>query len=198
MSRLSRSCIPLFVISTLIACGQDPVGGSRPDDPLGEPGASLGVLNATDAHPSRHIAILDDCDPTDPNWNATGGCVLRGGIVSEAEFGAQLASPLSQSVIGHPAWRNEPSYLRVDAGRTVRVTNLGGRNHSFTEVAQFGGGFVPPLNIGLTPAPECVPPPNTPNFVVPGGRIDLTNLSVGDHRYMCCIHPWMRALITVQ
>jgi plastocyanin len=163
-----------------------------------EPAPALGVLNAPDHHGARHIAVLDDCDQTDPLWNNTGGCVLRSGAVTEAEFITQLASPLSASTIGHPAWRNEPSYLRVQAGKSVRVTNLGGRAHSFTEVADFGGGFVALLNIGLTPAPECVPPPNTPGFLPPGGSLNLTGLAAGDHRYMCCIHPWMRALITVE
>ena len=31
----------------------------------------------------------------------------------------------------------------------IKVTNRGGRGHTFTEVAEFGGGRVPPLNVGL-------------------------------------------------
>ena len=64
-----------------------------------------------------------------------------------AEFFALLVSPLAPGdVIGHPSWRNEPSYISVRAGRSVRVTNRGGRAHTFTKVNDFGGGFVPPLN----------------------------------------------------
>ena len=75
----------------------------------------------------------------------------------------------------------------------MRVTNEGGRVHTFTEVAAFGGGRVPPLNIALSPAPEC---PASVN-VVPGERIQLNLLALGIHRFQCCIHPWMRAVVTV-
>jgi plastocyanin len=186
-------------VIVLMACGGDPVSQQRLDDQgITQGDVSLGVLNAQDQHGSRHIAILDDCDPTDPGWTPTGGCVLRDGAVREAEFGALLASPLSAAVIGHPAWRNEPSYLRVTSGKSVRVTNEGGRNHTFTPVAAFGGGFVPPLNLGLTPAPECLLPPPGPYFVAPGGRLEFEDLAPGNHLYQCCIHPWMRALIKVE
>jgi plastocyanin len=116
--------------------------------------------------------------------------------VTNAEFGSLLGSPLSLSVVGHPAWRNQPSYLWIKAGKNVRVTNEGGRGHTFTKVAAFGGGFVPPLNQGLTPAPECL----AISVVVlpPRARQELTGLALGDHRLMCCIHPWMRALIKVE
>jgi plastocyanin len=113
-----------------------------------------------------------------------------------AEFIGELTSPLATSVVGHQAWRNHPSYVEIDAGRAVRVRNSGGRVHTFTEVAQFGGGKVPlpGLNQGLTVAPECPTSVDVP----PGGRIQVSGLSVGNHRFQCCIHPWMRALIKVR
>jgi plastocyanin len=201
MSGFRHSVLVLVGMAALAACGGDPVSQPRSDqDAFDQPDASLAVLNAKDHHGGRHIAILDDCDPSDPGWAPTGGCVLRNGAVTEAEFGALLASPLSLSVVGHPAWRTEPSYLRLGGGKSVRVTNEGGRGHTFTPVAAFGGGRIPPLNIGLTSAPECLLPPNAadPYFVAPGGRLELDNLVAGDHRFMCCIHPWMRALIKVE
>ena len=84
------------------------------------------------------IDVYDDCDPKDPGWAPTGGCTLQGGKVSLEEFNLLLASPLSASVVGHPAWRNEPSYLRVGLGEVVPVENEGGRFHTFTRVARFG------------------------------------------------------------
>src|SRR5688572_9992709 len=54
-----------------------------------------------------------------------------------------LASPLSIAVVGHTYWAFGPSYVKIRAGDSVRVTNVGGRDHTFTEVAQFGGGNVP-------------------------------------------------------
>ena len=145
---------------------------------------------------SAKIAIRDDCDPTDPAWAAVGGCTLKRGDVSFAEFSAELDSPLAASVIGHQAWRNDPPYLEVKTGSSIRVHNVGGRTHTFTEVKAFGGGKVPnpALNEGLTTAPEC---PGSLD-IAPGGRIKLSGLAVGNHRFMCCIHPWMRALIKVK
>jgi len=145
----------------------------------------------------RQIAIRDDCDPRDPNWASVGGCTLEEGDLTLAEFNAFLLSPLSQAVIGHPAWRFEPAYLKIESDEAVRVRNEGGRLHTFTEVANFGGGRVPPLSTGLTRAPECINPPD-PNDVPPGAGVEVSGLSVGNHRFQCCIHPWMRMLIKVK
>lgn len=197
MSIVRRTFASLIATGVLTACS-DPADETPVANQLTNPTVTaFATLNSKDAHGSRHVAILDDCDPDDPDWNPTGGCVLKGGVVTEDEFGALLTSPLSTATVGHPAWRMEPSYLRVSSGNSVRVTNDGGRLHTFTEVAQFGGGRVPPLNIGLTPAPECAPTAPNVNNVPPGERLELNNLSPGNHRYQCCIHPWMRALIRV-
>lgn len=145
------------------------------------------------------IAIRDDCDPKDPAYNAVGGCALDRGDVTFAEFLGELDSPLAASVVGHQAWRNDPSYLKVRAGKTVRVRNEGGRPHTFTKVAAFGGGKVPfpPLNEGLVTAPECLLSPGNADIPA-GGRTNVSGLPVGNHRFQCCIHPWMRALIKVK
>jgi plastocyanin len=151
-----------------------------------------------DGSGGRHIAIRDDCDPTDPAWAAVGGCTLKRGDVSFAEFAGENGFPvsLSASVIGHQAWRNDPPYLKITARTTVRVRNEGGRPHTFTRVASYGGGKVPnpALNKGLVTAPEC-----PLSFdIAPGGSITVSGLGVGNHRFQCCIHPWMRALIKVK
>lgn len=144
----------------------------------------------------RDIAIRDDCDPRDPGWAPTGGCLLRRGDVTFAEFNAEMNSPLAAAVVGHQAWRNDPSYVEIKADKTIRVRNRGGRVHTFTEVAMFGGGKVPSpaLNKGLVTAPECPGSMDIP----PGGSIQVSGLAVGNHRFQCCIHPWMRALIKVK
>ena len=147
------------------------------------------------------VAIRDDCDPADPLWAPTGGCSLEDGDVTNAEFFAEsgpASGPLAASVIGHQGWWNDPPYLKVEVGDTVKVRNRGGRIHTFTEVANFGGGRVGPLNKGLAPAPECVPPTATSVDLPPGARAKVTGLAEGNHRFQCCIHPWMRALIKVQ
>lgn len=150
----------------------------------------------------NNVAVLDDCLPGDPAWNPTGGCTLKNheGDVPAGEFFALLRSPLTippnAYLIGHPAWRNEPSHLTTPTGKTIRVTNRGGRGHTFTEVTNFGGGFVPPLNIGLAQAPQCTPAGTIP--LPPGATIEIKNLAPGLHKFQCCIHPWMRATIRVQ
>jgi plastocyanin len=189
----------MFAVITLAsACAQDPVSQNE------QSASSAGVTSATldsrgglggpnDRGPKRYIAVLDDCDPNDPTWASTGGCSRKNGEVTNAEFGAFLASALSLAVVGHPAWRNEPSYVKIEAGESVKVTNEGGRTHTFTEVANFGGGRVPPLRVGLTPAPEC----SAATDLAPGSTIDVDGLSVGTHKFQCCIHSWMRAAIKV-
>jgi hypothetical protein len=141
------------------------------------------------------VKVLDDCDPADPGWEPTGGCTLRGGAVTFDEFNLLLFSPLSAgSVVGHPAWRMSPSYFLIEPDENVSVKNEGGRIHTFTEVEHFGGGFVPPLNGVLELAPECATAAPLP----PGASLDVKDLSVGDHSFQCCIHPWMRMLIKVE
>jgi plastocyanin len=157
------------------------------------------VLAEDEGDDDNNVAIIDKCDPADPAWQPTGGCLLKPnqGDVTNAEFGALLFSPLGpgKMVFGHPAWRNNPSYLTIHSGSTVHVKNKGGRTHTFTEVADFGGGFVPPLNGGLTAAQECLAMPPT---VAPGAKVTVTGLAPGLHKFQCCIHPWMRAAVRVE
>ena len=143
------------------------------------------------------VKLLDDCDPTDPNWAPTGGCTRKKGDVTNAEGNAELLSPLADAVIGHQAWRNDPTYLKIGIDETVKVKNAGGRLHTFTKVANFGAGRIPNpnLNFGLDPAPECLQPSTTD--VEPGDTLKVKGLSLGNHRFQCCLHPWMRTLIKV-
>jgi plastocyanin len=144
---------------------------------------------------AEKIRLVDNCDPADPGWAATSGCLLEEGDVPQAEFRALLSSPHSLSVVGHPSWRNEPSYLTMEAGETLRVRNEGGRGHTFTKVAEFGGGKIAnaALNKGLTTAPEC---PDSIELA-PGETVKISGLELGLHRFQCCIHPWMRAAVRV-
>jgi hypothetical protein len=144
------------------------------------------------------ITMLDDCDPN-ADWGPAGGCFRSEGSVSRAEFMLFLASPLSPTtVVGHPSWRNDPGYLVVQKGTKINVDNLGGRTHTLTRVAEFGGGFAPPLRVGLVQAPECDPAVNV--MVAPGGRTEIqpSEMTLGNNKFMCCIHSWMRAVVKVQ
>jgi plastocyanin len=150
---------------------------------------------------NQTVEMVDDCDPRDTAGWAPVGCLLRKGDVTAAEFGALLTSPLYDNIpgagglflVGHPSWRNEPSHIVIEAGKKLRIKNVGGRPHTFTQVAQFGGGVVPPLNVGTQPAPECA----TLVVVAPGDRTTLTARDEGLQRFQCCFHPWMRATVRV-
>jgi plastocyanin len=148
------------------------------------------------------IALADNCDPI--TFNAVIGpnaCVGRGDTTVN-EFFSVLFSPLVDSgkvVVGHPAWRMEPAYVSVRAGQKVRVTNAGGEGHTFTKVTAFGGGSIPFLNgADVARAPECPANPGALAVIAQGQTVDATGLSAGPNNFMCCIHPWMRAIVDVE
>ena len=168
--------------------------------------ASTATLTADrddDKKGNQKIALVDDCDPAiAAGWNtATDAtqCIRDEGTVSRPEFGAFLVSPLSAAVVGHPAWTISPSLTVAEAGKRLRVTNAGGRGHTFTRVANFGGGFVPALSAGLATAPECAAAAADPTAIIaPGARRDVTGLSVGTFKFQCCIHSWMHGVVKIQ
>jgi plastocyanin len=153
-----------------------------------------------------NVALVDNCDPA--TFNAAigpGTCAAtpHHHDTTFAEFIGLLFSPLAANVIGHPAWQFAPGYVSVRAGQTVRVTNAGGEGHTFTEVTAFGGGFLPFLNgvggpagtVPLVPATACL---SGATVVSPGGTLRINQLSPGVHKFQCCIHPWMRAVVDVE
>lgn len=189
-----KSATAVLLVLGAAGCGSDRRSQPAAQD-LSLDRASPVTSSTTDqGKEGRLLRLRDDCDPRDPAWAPTGGCLLEEGDVNNAEFGALLNSPLSLSVVGHPAWTIDPTYAKLEGETTVRVTNAGGRGHTFTEVAQFGGGRVPPLNKGLLPAPECASAQTIP----PGDEAEVKGLAPGIHRFQCCIHPWMRALVRVK
>jgi hypothetical protein len=71
---------------------------------------------------------------------------------------------------------------------------------TFTEVDEFGGGIEPLLNElsgNPVPAPECLELEPS-DFIPPDGMNPLDMEEPGVHHYQCCIHPWLRADVTVQ
>jgi hypothetical protein len=142
------------------------------------------------------LLTLDNCSPKDTSWNNFGGCALKQGDVTTAEFGSLLP-------FGHPSWRFEPQYIVVKKGEKIVVKNRGGDAHTFTEVAAFGGGFIGQLNNPENSAavPECDGGPNNPavsaSFIKPGSKVVFKELTKGLKLYQCCLHPWMRSVIRV-
>jgi hypothetical protein len=202
MLALRAGSLAVLALAAVAACADnDPLRRDiAPTELALDRDGGAGANGRDDGDSGRQkISVIDDCNPTDPGWAPTGGCALKEGSVSFAEFNALVQSPLVAATVGHPAWRNQPSYLQSREDRTITVTNIGGRLHTFTPVAQFGGGRVPPLNFGMVPAPECQLAAGAvdPNSLPPGNSLRLDDLAPGIHRFQCCIHPWMRALIRV-
>src|SRR5262249_28101065 len=100
-----------------------------------------------------------------------------------------------------PAWRFTPDTVSASTTEQIDVRNIGGEVHTFTEGGDFGGGVVPLLNqLSGNPveAPECGMPPNDDNHTLaPGQSFSFTEGDTGTHLYQCCIHPWMRVMLTI-
>jgi len=167
--------------------------------------ASLAVLSFTGTahadggngdHDTRVVKAVDDCDrPTFNRAIGPGTCVVDGDTTF-ARFLAQLRAKGSAE-----DWEFRPMRPEIDRGDQVRVVVDGGEFHTFTEVRQFGGGCVEFLNdiLHLSPVPEC----NRPKVfertgVAPGDPLLVRGLSPGKHKFMCLIHPWMRAVVEVE
>lgn len=145
----------------------------------------------------KKIRMYDDCEPVSFNTAIGPGTCIGNGRTTFDEFIAELAA--TQDV---KTWRNQPTQVHVNIGRPTLIENRGGEDHTFTRVATFGGGVVPPLNI-LTgvpvPAPECLGPLDIipPGATEQGPTAGTADLPVGVSRFQCCIHPWMRTVIDV-
>jgi len=161
--------------------------------------AVLAVTAAADS--GRKFDVTDECAPN-ADWGPN-GCLQEEGTVTRAEFAAANLNRYA----GHPSWRIDPPYV-ADGPGAVRARNTGGRGHTFTEVANFGGGFVAGLNPpGALVAPECatvgangVLTPAAPaqaTTIAPGQELHVADLAPGTHNFQCCIHPWMRTTVKV-
>ena len=159
--------------------------------------------HANPAHANSHhaqIVALDECDPI--TFNA----VLGPDFCKNVALGASttLSDLFAEAAAGHPdpKWDFEPDMLTVKEGTTVSVVDQGGEPHTFTEVEHFGGGFIPGLNAGQETVPECaggfanVAVART--RILQGSTVLVPGLSRGEHRFQCCIHPWMRVKVEVK
>lgn len=170
----------------------DPAG---PADPSGlAPSLARGGVTVTGGG-VRRIQMLDACDPA--SFDAVlgaGACTRPGGLA----FGQFIELLTRHGTIA--SWRFSPANAQLDVGETLVAINAGGEVHTFTEVREFGGGIVPDLNAltgDLVPAPECLNF-GALEFIPPGGTDTEVADEPGTERYMCCIHPWMRAEVHVR
>jgi len=158
------------------------------------------------ATPAQVVA-LDECDPATFNvLGAAGPGFCKNVALGYTPFGSttSFAELVAEAASGQPdkKWDFEPDTLTVDQGTPIIAVNQGGEPHTFTEVANFGGGFIPPLNGGEDVAPECSAGFSDVNVaktrILQGSQLQVTGLSKGVHHFQCCIHPWMRMTVVVK
>jgi len=145
----------------------------------------------------KTVDMRDACDPASFNDMFGDVCFSGHPGVNVDTFLHVLANSQKMG-----AWHFAPGSVRLQSGQAFQAHNSGGEVHTFTEVDEFGGGFIPELNalVGEDEiAPECdLAHGASPEFIGPGQTGDPEVESKGTHNYQCCIHPWMRATVTVR
>lgn len=168
----------------------------------------LGLLLAGEAAMEEYprvgqVVALDECDPATFNApGAVGPDFCRNVALGASTKFADLFTA-AQHGTPDPKWDFEPDSLSIKKGTILSVVDQGGEPHTFTEVAKFGGGFIPGLNApGEDSVPECdggfskVEVART--RILQGSQLQVTGLDKGEHLFQCCIHPWMRIKVDVK
>jgi plastocyanin len=170
-------------------------------------GATL-ALAQDDSHHEHsprlaQVVALDECDPTTFNA-ALGPDFCKNVALAALGYATTLSDLLAEAAAGHPnpGWDFEPDTVKIAEGTTLSVVDQGGEPHTFTEVEQFGGGFIAGLNHGEATVPECAGGFSkvavAKTRILQASTVDVTGLSKGEHHFQCCIHPWMRTKIEVK
>ncbi len=189
-----RSTITKFCLvagGLMLAVAMLAFAQAKPDDDHQSQGDSARVAQ---------VVALDECDP------ATFNTALGPDFCKNIALGysTTLADLLAEAAAGtpNPNWDFEPDALKIKEGTIVSIVDQGGEPHTFTEVANFGGGFIPPLNGGQATVPECAGGFSrvavAKTRLLQGSTLQITGLSKGTHNFQCCIHPWMRMSVEVK
>lgn len=189
LGRRLRSTMIMGMVTGCLMLGTTNVAAQEKDKPQT---GSAGVAQ---------IVALDECDPTSFNAMLGPDFCKNVAIGAVTTFDALFAKAASGTP--DPGWDFEPDVLHIKKGTTVVVSDQGGEPHTFTEVAKFGGGFIPGLNApGEQMVQECsggfanVAVAKT--RILQGSQVNVTDLSKGEHLFQCCIHPWMRVKVEVK
>ena len=157
--------------------------------------AIVACSDSTSPPATVRVSALDQCDSASFNATLGAGTCRKNGNVTLAQFNQELSATHSVA-----AWQFSPTTLNARVGQSIVVTNTGGEVHTFTEVENFGGGIVPALNTAsgnTTEAPECAQLA-AGDFIAAGATVtEKPEDTAGTEKYQCCIHPWMRATVTV-
>jgi plastocyanin len=157
--------------------------------------AAVACSDSNSPNVDAQVIAQDQCDPASFNAALGNGACVKQGTVTLTAFNNELNATHQVA-----SWQFLPNNLTIRVGQAITVTNTGGEKHTFTEVANFGGGIVPALNSASgnpTEAPECAALPANA-MIASGGtfRTDAATDAEVEY-YQCCIHPWMRATVTV-
>lgn len=149
------------------------------------------TYGAIAANVTHTVKLMDACDPRTftPCGRETGGGVSNENFFKQLTQTGQVGS-----------WHMSPGSVHAFVGQTLASINVGGRQHTFTEVEEFGGGVVPILNTlsgNPVPAPECLALAPA-DFLNPGQGTSEVLDEEGTEHYQCCIHPWMRMTLEVK
>lgn len=162
-----------------------------------------GAIQPDAPKPVAQIVALDECDPTTFNA-AIGPDFCKNVALAPLGFATTLQDLFAKAAAGtpDPKWDFEPDQLTIQKGTALSVVDQGGEPHTFTEVKQFGGGFIPGLNNGEAAVPECAAGFSdvavAKTRIIQGSTSLLTGLSKGTHYFQCCLHPWMRVKVEVK
>ena len=164
----------------------------------------LGTVGLSIAGEVKIVKVRDACEMA--SFDAMfgpGTCQQEEGKVTVGSFLAYVIQHHD-----HPLWRFNPESFDLPVGKQLVLENLGGEFHTWTEVVEFGGGIILPLNFGQATRPECGSPfvlaaPGPKNIFLEFGDVEVgptagsADLPGGEHKFMCCIHPWMRTTVHV-
>ena len=169
---------------------------------------TAGLVEESNNHTTpAQVVALDECDPV--TFNASGAAgpgFCKNVALGYTPFGSTttFSQLIADAANGtpDPKWDFEPDSLTVEEGTPIIAVNQGGEPHTFTEVANFGGGFIPPLNDGQNSVPECAAGYSSvavaSTRILQGSQFQVAGLSKGVHHFQCCIHPWMRMTVVVK
>jgi plastocyanin len=161
------------------------------------------AIHQGDAPSVAQVVALDECDPTTFNA-AIGPDFCKNVSLAVLGYATTIQDLFAKAAAGtpDPKWDFEPDTLSINKGTVVSVVDQGGEPHTFTEVKEFGGGFIPGLNSGQAPVPECASGFSDVSVaktrLLQGSTSQITGLSKGVHHFQCCLHPWMRVTVDVK
>ena len=200
MNRLNGTALVFAApaLLALAACGEQraPTEATRATNP------AVALSRSDDEKHAGAIVAHDACDPASFNAVIGPGTCVKPFRTTFQEFIAQLtATKVAQG------WFFSPAQLTAQLGVNLLGNNVGGEEHTFTPVRQFGGGFVPILNTlsgNPVEANECKTldeddiVPSGGKYIIESEELAAAVDGSGMARVQCCIHPWMRTVVRLK